>query len=184
MEEKKKKAVFLDRDGVMVEDVHHLHRIADLSVIPQVPEAIVEMRKRGYLVIVVTNQAAVAKGIATIGEVEAINNEMLRRLALHGATIDGVYYCPHHPKGKVAEYAVVCECRKPSPGMLLQAARELDIDLAASFLVGDKTSDILAGERAKVKTILVETGYGGTDGANKVVPNIFAKDLWHASQLV
>lgn len=174
------RAVFLDRDGVINEDVGHLNSVADLRIISGVARAIRELNQKKYRVIVVTNQGALAKGITTHETIRAVNKEIEARLANEGATIDRVYYCPHHPDGTVAEYAKMCDCRKPGTGMIMEAAKEFNIDLANSFLIGDKTSDILAGKRAGLTTILVATGYGGSDNRYDVKPDFTADDLHDA----
>lgn len=180
----KKRAVFLDRDGVINEEVGHLHNVADLRILPGAAEAIKTLNEKGYSVIVVANQAAVAKGIATIEDVEAIHREMKVRLAKEGASLDGIYYCPHHPNGIIAEYARACDCRKPEIGMVEKAMGDLQIEREGSFLVGDKTSDILAGARAGLKTILVKTGYAGRDGCHEATPDFVADDLLAATSYI
>ena len=173
----KKKAVFLDRDGVINEDVDHLHKVADLRILPGAAEAIKILRERGYLTIVISNQSVVAKGMATIEDMEAIHREMEDRLAKEGAVLHGIYYCPHHPNGVIAEYTRVCDCRKPEIGMIQKAVTDFAIDLKQSFLVGDTTGDILTGARAGLKTILVKTGYAGRDGCHEATPDFVADDL-------
>jgi len=177
MEKKRWKAVFLDRDGVINEEVDHLNNAANLRILPGVAPAIRALNEKNYRVIVISNQSAVAKGMATEGVVQEINAKIKASLAHDGAHIDAIYYCPHHPEGSVKEYAIVCDCRKPGVGMIQQAAKEHDIDLRGSFLIGDKTSDILAGKRTGLTTILVRTGYAGKDGAHKVIPDLVADDL-------
>lgn len=171
------KAVFLDRDGVINEDTGHLHDVADLQIIPKVGQAIRDLNEKGYKVVVVANQSAVAKGLATIKDIDTINGEVKARLAREGAIIDAIYYCPHHPEGTVRKYATDCDCRKPGIGMIKTATADLGINLEESFLVGDKTSDILAGRRAGLKTVLVRTGYAGKDGQYKVMADFVADDL-------
>ncbi len=171
------KAVFLDRDGVINQDGRRPNDLRDLSILPGVDRAIKKLNERGYRVVVVTNQAAIAKGLTTPAEVDALHYEILARLAKVGASIDGFYYCPHHPEGTVPEYAGSCNCRKPEVGMIEMAAKNFDIDLTKSFLVGDKTGDILAGKNAGLKTILVQTGYGGSDGLFDVTPDLVAENL-------
>lgn len=174
------KAVFLDRDGVINEHVEHLHKLEDLRILPGVGGAIKALNQKGYHVIVISNQAAVAKGIATIDEVETLHREMKKNLAEDEAMLDGIYYCPHHPEGIIAEYSIACHCRKPETGMIEEAVGDFDIDLGRSFFVGDSTGDILAGKRAGVKTILVKTGYAGKDGLHEVTPDFVAADLVEA----
>jgi len=175
-----RKAVFLDRDGVISEEVDHLNNVAGLRLLPGAARAIKALNEKEYHVIVVTNQAAIAKGMVTPEVVNDIHEEMKKQLSKEGAMIDGIYYCPHYPDGTVKEYAVVCDCRKPGIGMIEQAMKDFTIDPGRSFLVGDKTSDILAGRRAGLKTILVKTGYAGKDGRYKVAPDFIADDLLSA----
>lgn len=174
------KAVFLDRDGVINEDVKHLKDKTELRILPGVAKAIRRLNDAGYRVLVVTNQGAIAKRMTTPALVESVHVELRRRLSKSGAVIDGIYYCPHHPGGTIKEYSIVCRCRKPGAGMIKKAARDLGIDIEKSFLVGDKTSDILAGHRAGLTTILVKTGYGGTDMRYKIEPDFIVKDLLSA----
>lgn len=173
----KNKAVFLDRDGVINQDTDHLRNMADFRLLPGAAQALRVIKERGYLVIVVTNQAAVAKGMLSLDQLESMHEEIKQELARHGAEIDAIYYCPHHPDGIVPEYAIKCDCRKPGVGMIIKAIKEFDIDLSKSFLVGDKTGDILAGTRAGLTTILVRTGYGGQDGKFEASPDFTADDL-------
>jgi len=155
------KAVFLDRDGVITEDPpHYAHRVDQVRIIPGGGEAIRLLNEWGYLVIVVSNQSGVAKGYYGERDIELFNEEMKRQLSLEGAHIDALYYCPHHPEGTVKELCKSCTCRKPQPGMLIQAAEEHQINLKTSFLVGDKFSDIVAGNSVKCRTIFVLTGHG------------------------
>jgi histidinol-phosphate phosphatase family protein len=119
----------------------------------------------------------IAKGIGTQDDMQAINREIEKRLAKQGAKIDAFYSCPHHPKGTIKEYAVACACRKPGTGMIEDGIRDFKIDSGRSFLVGDKTSDILAGQKSGLKTILVKTGYGGSDKHYNVTPDFVAKNL-------
>jgi D-glycero-D-manno-heptose 1,7-bisphosphate phosphatase len=160
MEAKKWQAVFLDRDGTINEEVGHLDRMEKLQLIPGAAEAIRRINESGMKAVVVTNQSGIARGIfdeAFVIEVHARLRELLRA---EGALIDAFYYCPHHPTEGRAEYIKMCDCRKPSPGMLLRAAEELGIDPNRSYMVGDTLKDIEAGVRAGVQGILVRTGYG------------------------
>lgn len=134
-------AAFLDRDGVLNIDHGYVHRIDTLDVVDGAAEAVRLLNEAGYLVIVVTNQSGVARGLYGEDDVTRFNAELARRLAADGARIDAFYYCPHHPDGVVARYAIACDCRKPKPGLLEQAARDFAIDRAASFLIGDKDGD-------------------------------------------
>lgn len=154
-----KKAVFFDRDGTLNVDVHYLHRIEDFQWMPEAVEAIAYCHQQGYLVVVVTNQSGVARGYYEEADVVRLHQWMNEELARQGvAPIDGFYYCPHHPKAAVPEYAVDCDCRKPKPGMLLTACRELGIEAKLSLMVGDKPRDVECGEAAGAKGVLYEGG--------------------------
>lgn len=162
---KARRAVFLDRDGTINVEKNYLHKIEDFEFIPGAPEAIRRLKDAGFLVIVVSNQAGIARGYFDEAAVEALHRHMQSELARIGTAIDAFYFCPHHPEEGVGAYKVDCDCRKGEPGMLLRAAEEYDIDLHASFMVGDKLADIEAGERAGCRSILVLTGYGASVAA-------------------
>ena len=156
-----KKAAFLDRDGVITEDPpHYAHRVDQVRIIPGSGEAIRLLNEWGYLVIVVSNQSGIARGYYQERDVALFNEEMKRQLSLEGAHIDAIYYCPHHPDGSIEKYREVCTCRKPQPGMIIQAAKQHQINLKTSFLIGDKFSDIVAGNAVNCRTIFVLTGHG------------------------
>ncbi|MDG6218103.1 MAG: D-glycero-beta-D-manno-heptose 1,7-bisphosphate 7-phosphatase [Candidatus Thermoplasmatota archaeon] len=177
-----RRTIFLDRDGVITEDPpHYAHRIDQLKLIPRTGEAIRMLNEMDYLVIVVSNQSGVARGYYHETDIECFNDEMIRQLAHNRAHIDAIYYCPHHPEAKIAEYRVACWCRKPKPGMLQQAAEEHHINLNESYIIGDKRSDIEAGRRAGCRGILVLTGHGA-DESSKVKDGecFIAKDLYDA----
>lgn len=164
------KLTFLDRDGVICEDVHRLHKKEDLVLLPKSGEAIKSLNDNGYSVIVITNQAVVARGMCSEEDLSEIHGLMCSLLEEEGAKIDWIYYCPHHPEmpsdvpEHAKKYGIDCECRKPKPGMILQAKSDFRIeDLSKNYMVGDKGSDILAGQRAGCKTILVRTGCGGRE---------------------
>ena len=169
--------VFLDRDGVIVRQIDHLNRAEDLELIPGAGEAIARLNAAGIPVIVVTNQAGVAKGYLTITDLEEIHTRLREELKEHGARLDALYYCPHHPQATVTEYLKDCPCRKPGTGMLERARDELGINPALSYMVGDSTGDILAGSRAGCRTILVKTGFAGGDGLFEVKPDLVLADL-------
>jgi len=153
-------AVFLDRDGVIVEEVGYLATPEELKIIPGAVGAITELNRAGVPVVVVTNQAGVARGYFPESRVREIHADMDELLAAGGAVIDAYYYCPHHPTEGERPYRQGCACRKPKPGMLLRAGGELQLDLARSFMVGDKRTDLEAGAAADCRTVLVRTGYG------------------------
>ena len=145
-----------------------------------------QAKQRGYKLVVVSNQAGIARRLMTVAEVNAFNQIMADRLAQAGVLLDAIYFCPHHPdptKG-FPPYVGPCECRKPAPGMLLQAAREHDIDLAKSWMIGDRQSDLQAGWNAGCRSILVKTGYGSEAGSIinewSKQPDYVAEDLTEA----
>jgi D-glycero-D-manno-heptose 1,7-bisphosphate phosphatase len=182
---KKRPAVFLDRDGVIVEQVDLPQCESDLKILPGAAQAIATLNEFGYFVVIVGNQPVVARGIITLAEARRLNKVLAGRLAKDGARIDAVYLCPHHPMANLKRYRKVCACRKPAPGMILQAAREHYLDLTKSFMIGDSTQDVQAGNRAKVKMILVRTGHGGKDAwQHEGNPDFVAKNLLQAAKLI
>lgn len=173
------RAVFLDRDGVINRkplEGEYVTRWEEFDVLPGVPQAIASLNRADYRVIVVTNQRCIAKGLVSSAEVEALHERMLNLLARAGATVDATYYCPH-------ELEPVCRCRKPAPGMLLDAARAHGIDLTASWMIGDSDIDIAAGKNAGCRTVRLISGNNtvdkeGTgritcDVADMVAPSLF-----------
>jgi D-glycero-D-manno-heptose 1,7-bisphosphate phosphatase len=145
-----RRALFLDRDGVINVDHHYIFRPDQFEVIEGVFDALHRAQALGFALIVVTNQSGIARGYFSQAQYLALETHMRSVFAEQGIALDGIYHCPHHPGGSVAEFTIACDCRKPEPGMILQAAREHDIDLARSVLVGDKESDIAAATAAGV----------------------------------
>lgn len=154
----KAKAVFLDRDGVLNVDVDYLYKIDDFQWVDEAPEALVYLVKQGYHLFVVTNQSGIARGYYTVDDMQQLHAHMQQELQKYGVLIEKFYYCPHHQEGKVAEYAIECDCRKPKPGMLLQAMAEYAIDKEQSFLIGDSKRDIEAAQAAGIKGYLFTGG--------------------------
>lgn len=153
------RAVFLDRDGVIIEEVHLLTDPAQIKIRKEAPAVLKLLKQAGFRLIVVTNQTVVARGLISEQDVDKINGLMEDLLVKAGAPrLDGCYFCPHHPSATLPAYRQDCECRKPKPGMLLQASREHALDLSASFMIGDRITDIIAGDRAGCRTVLLETG--------------------------
>ena len=174
-------AVFLDRDGTINVEKEYLHKIEDWEWIPGAINAIAALKKAGFLVIVITNQAGIARGYYDEAAMTNLHMRINMELGKHGAAIDGFYHCPHHPEfGETRE----CECRKPMPGMIYKAKHDFDIDLAASWFVGDKASDIQAGLAAGVKSILVLTGYGKEERALLGHGVICVENVLEASNLI
>ena len=158
-----KRAVFLDRDGTINEEREYLHRIVDFAFIPGAPEAIGRLKRAGFVVVVVTNQSGIGRGYYDEAALCALHRHLDRELATVGAAVDAYYFCPHHPDHAAGPYRRECACRKPLPGMLLQAAADLGIDLAASYMIGDKLVDVQAGLAAGCRPLLVRTGYGAAE---------------------
>lgn len=182
-----RRAVFLDRDGTLNVEVNHLSAPDQLQLLPNAAEAIHRLNRAGILAICVTNQPVVARGEVTIDELEKIHGRLDQLLAEGKSYLDRLYFCPHHPdsgfEGEIKELKIDCECRKPQSGMIEQAVKELTISRQKSWMVGDTTSDIEAGRRAGLRTILVRTGYAGLDGKHQVrpdyiVPNVDAAVDW------
>ena len=157
------KVIFLDRDGTLNEEVHYLHRKEDLKLLPGVPEALKQLRDAGYKLVVITNQAGVARGYYKESDVEELHRYMNRLLSEQGGGIDAFFYCPHHPEHGIGAYKKACHCRKPETGMFEMAQQLFDIDRSASWMIGDKLIDVEAGRRFGLSTVLVGTGYGAEE---------------------
>ena len=152
-------AVFLDRDGVLVEDIGAHADPTRFRLLDDVPDALTRLAAAGYVLVVISNQTVVARGLANESEVDAANAELDRKIVASGGRApDRHYYCPHHPKATVEAYRVNCDCRKPAPGLLIRAAADLRIRLDASFMIGDRITDVAAGRSVGCRTILVRTG--------------------------
>lgn len=182
------RAVFLDRDGTINTEVNYLNNIDQLKLIDGTPEAIQILNNMSFRVIVITNQAAVARGFLSEDYLQKINQTLCNMLAEKDAKIDAIYYCPHHPTAGKGRYLQDCDCRKPRPGMLLQAAKAWQIDLTQSYVIGDKLSDLQAGQAAGCRTIMVLTGYG-REHREKIphagpVPDYIAGDLLDAAKWI
>jgi histidinol-phosphate phosphatase family protein len=175
-------AIFLDRDGTINEEAGYLRDPAALRLIPGAVEALRLFRDRGFALIVVTNQAGVARGLLTEADVAAVNADLVRRLAAHGVAPDAVYTCPHHADHGAPPYRRACTCRKPGAGMLLRAAREHGLDLGRSAMIGDHWTDVQAGRRLGLPAVLLLTGHGveewerhrGDGGDVHVAPDVLA----------
>ena len=166
------KAVFLDRDGVLVEENGYMHVIEDMHIFDYSEDCVKRIHAKGYLAIVITNQSGVARGYLTEETLIEMNNLLIARLK-----VDAVYYCPHYPSGVIGKYSLKCHCRKPDIGLIERAKSDYNIDLDQSYMVGDRATDIMAGENAGMKTILLETGYGTTRLEKDVDPNFVLNDL-------
>ena len=184
-----KRAVFLDRDGVINEANGFVTDIGDVRIIKKVPAAIKILNKRFY-VIVITNQPQVARGLCSEDNVKKINSHIVSELKKRGAKIDAVFYCPHHPEkhsdtpNYAKKYRINCRCRKPKIGMILQAKNKFSLDLKKCYFVGDTTVDIKAGKNAGCKTILLRTGYAGNDKKYKINPDFVCDNLMEAARII
>ena len=153
-------AVFLDRDGTINEEVGYMDRLDKLKLIPVAAEAIRLINASGMKAVVVTNQSGVARGLFDESFVDTVHIRLREMLRMEGAFLDGIYFCPHHPTEGRERYLMTCDCRKPAPGLLLQAAADLHLEPVRSYMVGDTLKDIEAGARAGARGVLVRTGYG------------------------
>lgn len=161
-----RKAAFIDRDGVLNEERAFVHRIADFALLPGAVAALRLLKEAGYRLVVVTNQSGIARGLYSEADYLALTEHIRTQLAAAGAPLDAIEYCPHLPDAPVEQYRIECDCRKPKPGMLRRAIQALDIEPGASFLVGDRLSDIEAGRAAGIAScFLVRTGYPLPDEA-------------------
>lgn len=166
------KAVFLDRDGTIIKDMVYLSKEEDIEIIPEAVEAIKILKNNNYLVILITNQSGIARGYYSVEQFNRVNIKVINIFKEKGAMIDDTYFCPHLDNG--------CACRKPNPGMILDAAKEHDIDLSNSFVIGDKNTDIEAGKNAGCRTIFVLTGQENVEDQS-VNPDFIAKDALDAA---
>ena len=177
-------AIFLDRDGTINEDIGYVSSPEELIIYPFAARAIRLINEAGLKVVIITNQSGVARQLYDEAMLAAIHERLVDELGRDGARVEAIYYCPHHPRIGNGQYRRLCECRKPNPGMLRQAAREHDIDLAASYVVGDKASDMNMAANAGARGALVLTGYGRETLANRdhwpCAPEIIADDLFDA----
>jgi D-glycero-D-manno-heptose 1,7-bisphosphate phosphatase len=158
-----KRAVFLDRDGTLLEEAGYLDRLERLVFFPYSVDAVRLLNRAGFAIVIVTNQAGIARGIFKEAFVADAHRHIAHRLAAGGARIDAFYYCPHHPEAVVAAYRQSCDCRKPQSGLFTRAAAEHDLALDRSFVIGDRWHDLEAGQRVGARGILVRTGYGRTE---------------------
>ena len=178
---KTRPALFLDRDGTLVKEVNYLTRVDQLQMLDSSAEALRLAHAAGMATVLITNQSAVARGMLAEADLHVIHRRLSEMIVEQGGILDAVYYCPHHPEGSVPEYIASCQCRKPQPGLIRRAARELGLDLPGSLMVGDTLKDVEAGQRAGCTAVLVETGYGIHEAAQiepgGTVPDFIAPDL-------
>lgn len=177
-------AAFIDRDGVINEERGYVHRIEDFRLLPNAVEGLRTLRDGGFQLVVVTNQAGIARGLYGEEEYQALTRHMDALLRREGVALDAVYHCPHHPNAGLGGLGFACSCRKPSPGMLLRARDDLALDLGRSVVIGDKRSDLEAGRAAVVgRVVLVESGHT-LDAADRSAADVVCADLLEAARRV
>lgn len=172
---KKTKAIFLDRDGVINQESGYIKSWKELKLLPRVVEALQLINQSEYVAIVITNQSGIARGLCTYEEVIQIHQKLNNHLLQSQAQIDAFYFCPHHPEG-INEYALVCTCRKPENDLILQAAKDLNIDLQSSYFIGDSERDIIAGKNSGCITYRVKSGHPieiSTNSSDFIVEDLF-----------
>jgi D-glycero-D-manno-heptose 1,7-bisphosphate phosphatase len=185
------RAVFLDRDGTIIEEVGYLDRADRVAFFPWTIAAIHSFNRAGLAVVMVSNQSGLARGFFSEPVVEDVHRRIAAMLAEGGARIDAYYYCPHHPDGKVPQYTQKCDCRKPGRGLVDRAVQELGIDPARSFVVGDRWLDVALGRVVGAQSVLVRTGYGASEeekppagvAADAVVDDLIAASSWILGRL-
>ncbi len=179
------RALFLDRDGTLVHSSHYPSRPEQLHLYDNIELVLQELQQQhGFRLIIITNQAGIARGYFTESDLQRMHDYLTNELRVRGVRVDGIYYCPHHPDGVIEELAIRCECRKPQPGMLLRAARELDVDLEQSWFIGDILDDVEAGNRAHCHTVLVDLGTESLPQHPLRVPTFVARNTLHALQII
>ena len=184
-----RRAVFIDRDGTISEEVGYINHPSRFRVFPYAAPAIKHLNDAGWLAIVVTNQAGVARGYFSEDLIQTVHSEMTKALENGGARLDAVYYCAHHPSVGEPPYRFDCECRKPKPGLISRAARDFNIDLAGSWMVGDRYSDVELARNAGVKSMFVLSGYGRGEWEHQrpnwtEQPDLVAEDLLEAVRVI
>lgn len=185
----KRRAVFLDRDGTINEEVGYVNHLSRFKLIPSVISGLKIINNLGLLSIVITNQGGIARGFFDEKFLKKLHTKMLRLLKKSGVKIDAIYYCPHNPHGSVKRYAIKCKCRKPATGLVENAVNDFNISLKNSYYIGDQKRDIEFGKRLGLKTILVKTGYGRGElyfkkFNNRLKPDYIAEDLLDAARWI
>lgn len=178
------RAIFLDRDGTLVQPEYYPSRPEDLHLYSNIGPELRALQKRGFRFVIITNQSGVAHGYFTEADLQAMHAYLMAQLADQGVHIDGIYYCPHHPDGVIPELAIRCTCRKPQPGMLLQAASDLAIDLERSWFIGDILDDVEAGNRAGCRTVLVDLETEAVPEQFYRQPTFVAPDTYQALRII
>jgi len=179
----KRPAVFIDRDGTINEQMGYINHLSRFHLLPGVSEAIRLLNERNFLAIIVTNQSGVARGYFSIDLIHEVHSSLMNTLRNNGAKIDGIFFCPHYPRGKISEYTCECNCRKPKTGLIDKACETFDIDMSRSYVVGDHFTDLELAQRSNLDGIIVKTGYGlGT--VSYTLPQIPIKPCYVADDLL
>ena len=185
----KQRAVFIDRDGTISEEVGYINHPSRFRLFPYAAAAIKQLNQNGWLAIVITNQAGVARGYFSEDMIQTVHAAMMKELEHGDARIDAVYYCAHHPSVGEPPYRFACDCRKPKPGLITSAAQDFNIDLGSSWMVGDRYSDVELARNAGVKSMFVMSGYGRGEWEHqranwKAQPDLIAENLLEAVRVI
>ena len=179
------RALFLDRDGTLVHSSHYPSRPEQLRLYEHIGPMLQSLQQQqNFRLVIITNQSGLARGYFTEADLQRMHEYLTGELAAYDVHVDGIYYCPHHPEGVIKELSIRCDCRKPQPGMLLRAARELDLDLEHSWFVGDILDDVEAGNRAHCRTVLVDLGTESLPQHPLRVPTFVARNTLHALHII
>ena len=179
-----RQGLFLDRDGTLVYPKHYPSRPAELLLYPQLGPGLQLLQQVGFKLVVITNQGGLAHGLFDEAALESMHAHLQAELRLLGVEVAGIYHCPHHPEGSIPELSIQCSCRKPQPGMLVQAAADLDLDLERSWFLGDILDDVEAGHRAGCRTVLIDIGTESSPTSVLRTPTYVARDTAHALAIV
>jgi D-glycero-D-manno-heptose 1,7-bisphosphate phosphatase len=180
----KQRAVFLDRDGTLVHPRHYPSSPGDLQLYNNIGPGLRQLQQAGFRLVVITNQAGLARGYFTLADLHRMHEHLTHELEQLGVRLDAIYHCPHHPEGEIPELAIRCNCRKPQPGMLLQAALDLDLDLQHCWFIGDILDDVEAGNRAGCRTILVDLGTETLPEQQLRRPDYIASNTHYALRII
>jgi D-glycero-D-manno-heptose 1,7-bisphosphate phosphatase len=178
----RRRAIFLDKDGTLVEDVPYAADTSNVRILPGVVGGLRLLNSAGYLFIVISNQSGIARGLFAEADLLPVKQRLEDELAAFGLPLAAFCYCPHNPNGSVREYSIECDCRKPKPGLLLRAASQHNIDLSGSWMIGDKESDIAAGQAAGCRTVLLASNPPPRN--DRPAPDVVAPNLKHAAQAI
>jgi D,D-heptose 1,7-bisphosphate phosphatase len=175
------KAIFLDRDGTIIKDKNYAYKKEDIKFLPKSIEGLKLLQDNNYNLIIVTNQSGIARGFFSETDYFNFRDELHHKLELKGVNIDAEYFCPHHFEEGRGKYRINCTCRKPNPGMILEAKKDFNLNLDYCWMIGDRESDIIAGWRANCKSIFISSKLEEKIFHNPIFPNFFAKDLLEAA---